>query len=181
MDAEQIDQVRALHAGGMGCNEIAREVGVAPATVSVFCANAGLTFDREQTRAATRARQADLALRRAELQAGLLEDAEKLRAQLFAPTVVFAFGGKDNTYESRPVDQPPVRDQRDLVHAVSTAVNASLRLADHDQDADVGDARSMLGDLARGLTAAYQAMGGTDGSEDGAGDADSDDQPAARG
>jgi hypothetical protein len=174
VDAEQVDQVRALHADGRGCNEIARTLGVSASRVSELCASLGLTFDREQTRQATAARQADLALRRAALQEQLLDKAAALLAELDQPHTIHAFGGRDNVHNSIDVATPPPRDKRDLVAAATSAIGASLRLADHDQDTGASDARSMLGDLARGLTAAYRELSS---SEDGA-DADGDDPPA---
>jgi hypothetical protein len=170
----EMARIRELHAAGHGRNAIARELRRSPDTISRACAQLGLDFDRSASEVATAARVADARARRARLQLELLDDAERLRAQIFAPTTVFAFGGRDNVYNERQVVQPPVRDQRDLVHAVSTAVAASLRLAEHDADTGADDAKSMLGALAAGLRAAYEAMPGD--ADEGAG---SDADPAA--
>lgn len=148
--------VRRLHAAGKGRNEIAREIGRSVATVTKLATELGLTFDRAATADATAARQADARARRTALALALLDDAEQLRAQLFAPCTVHAFGGRDNTYNEAHLDRPPHRDQRDIVHAVHTAVAASLRLDERDADAGAEGARSMLGDLAAKLGAAWR-------------------------
>jgi hypothetical protein len=127
-------RVHELHAAGRARNQIAKEIGRSGSTVSKIAAELGLSFNREAARAATEARVADAKARRAELMHALLDDAERLRQQLFAPTVIHSFGGKENTYSEKPVDQPLFRDQRDIVQAVNTAIAASLRLDLHDAD-----------------------------------------------
>lgn len=169
LDQDELDRIRELHAAGHGRNAIAREMHRSPSTISIACEQLGLGFDRTAAEVATAARVADAKARRARLMIGLLDDAEKMRAQLFAPTKVFAFGGKENTYAEKDVAQPPFRDQRDIVHSVSTAVASSIRLAEHDADTGADDAKSMLGALATGLAAAHRAL--TE-AEDGADDHD---------
>jgi hypothetical protein len=141
------DRVRELHAAGRGRNEIAAELDRSTGIVTKIARELGLSFDRSATMAATAAKAADARGRRARLMHELLDDAEKLRSQLFAPTVIHNFGGKDNTYNSRKVSRPPFRDQRDIMQAVSTAVGASLRLDLHDGDASIDQVGSLLGNL----------------------------------
>lgn len=107
------------------------------------------------TAAATAAKTEDAKAKRAAIMNGLLDDVQRLREQLFAPTVIWSFGGKENTYAERHVPEPPTRDKRDLMNAISLALNASLRLDDHDHGSEVDDAKSMLDDLFEGLTAAW--------------------------
>jgi hypothetical protein len=97
---EYHDQIRELHAQGYGRNRIAREIGKAPVMVSRTAELLGLTFDRSKIEAATKARLADLAERRALLAEDLLADAEKLRAQLWQPTTVYNFGGSTTAMRS---------------------------------------------------------------------------------
>jgi hypothetical protein len=152
-------RVKALHAAGRNRNQIAKEIGRSGSTVSKIAEQLGLSFNRDAVQAATEARVADAKARRAELMHALLDDAQKLRQQLFAPTTIHSFGGKDNTYASRDVNQPLFKDQRDIMQATNTAITASLRIDDH--DANTGDtdaAKSMLGSLAAGLQAAYDQM-----------------------
>ncbi|MCO6693903.1 helix-turn-helix domain-containing protein, partial [Streptomyces sp. Vc17.3-30] len=90
--------VRELHAQDKSRNEIAKTIGRSPSTVSKIAAGfePPLTFDRApQVEAATRARAADFAARRATLALDLHTDAERLRAQLWAPTVHGEFAGRE--------------------------------------------------------------------------------------
>lgn len=64
---EKRAQIVDLAVAGMGRNEIARELGVAAATVSSVCERAGVAFDRRSTEQATRARVLDAKAKRAEM------------------------------------------------------------------------------------------------------------------
>lgn len=121
-------RVSDLHAQGLGRNAIARELGIGGGTVGRMAAALGLTFDRTATHRATVARQVDLAALRAELTEGLLRDAARLRAEMWAPAKVFNFGGKDNTYEERTVEQPPFADKLKIMQATGIAVTHALKL-----------------------------------------------------
>jgi len=137
-----IERIRDLAAHGLGCNEIARQLGVSPRTVSRYAPEG--SFDRTATAAAVKARQADMAQRRAALADNLLADAEKLREQLWEPTTIWSFGGKDNTYNEKQVQEPPFDAKRTLMQAVSTAVNAHVRLIERDGDGTIDEAKSVL-------------------------------------
>lgn len=153
-DAER-RKIARLHAAGHSCSRIAKELRRSRSTISNTARKLGLKFDRAKT-AATQANVIDAKARRAQLAVELLTDAERLRGQLFTPTRLHRFGGKDNTYNSRDVDQPPFRDQREIMQATSTAITTSLRLDLHDTGAD--GAKSMLGALAAGLQVAYDQL-----------------------
>lgn len=142
LSQETIARIRELAESGVGRNEIARELGVSVGSVTAH-APAG-AFDRSATMAAVKARQADMAERRAKLAADLLEDAERMRRQLWEPTTLYNFGGKDNTYEEHQVDEPPFDGKRTIIQAVSTAVAAHVRLVDHDGDGGLDEAKSVL-------------------------------------
>jgi len=150
------DRIRELHAAGASRNDIARDLGRSAATISKWCGRLGLAFDRTSTQAATAAKVQDAKAKRAELMQGLLDDAQRLREQLFAPAVVFSFGGKDNSYESRRVPEPPARDKRDLMASINQALMASLRLDEHDRGSDVDDAKAMVDELYEALTGAWE-------------------------
>ncbi|MFD3717262.1 helix-turn-helix domain-containing protein [Streptomyces sp. NPDC058674] len=125
---DEIEEIRRLHAEGHSRNEIARRIGRGGRVVSVHCARMGLTFDRAGTEAATAARIADLAEKRSILADALVDDALRLSAQVWEPTVVYNIGGKDNTYTSEPVPEPPPADKRALMAAATAAAAQSLRL-----------------------------------------------------
>jgi hypothetical protein len=141
-------RLRELHAQGMSRNDIAREMDRSGSTISRHAAAAGLSFERgPEVEAATAAKIADAKARRAQMMLDLLDDADKLRLQLFAATTIHSFGGKDHTYNSKHVDQPLFKDQRDIMGAVSLALNASMRLDHHDTDGGAEGARSMVSQL----------------------------------
>lgn len=127
-------KILELHAAGVGRNEIAKRVSRGVATVTRVVHAAGGSFDRAATREAVEAAKTDAKLRRAQLALDLLDDAQRLREQLFEPAVVFNFGGKDNTYEERTVDEPTFTDKRNILQAVSTAANAAMKLDQHDRE-----------------------------------------------
>ncbi|MFF7335441.1 hypothetical protein [Streptomyces sp. NPDC008150] len=173
MGPERFDKLRALHAEGLGRNAIAREMGIAPVVVSRTAEHLGLTFDRSRIEAATKARLADLAERRALLAEDLMGDAERLRAQLWAPTTVYSFGGKDNTYEEHEFDEAPAAEKRALMSTAATAIDRVLKLVPPEVGSDLDGAKSMLGSLGEALArysreeddreVAADAAGGGDG------------------
>ena len=139
---EQIAEIRRFAGAGMSRNEIVRRLGVSPGSVSKY-APAG-SFDRSETAAATKAHHTDMAARRAVLAQNLLRDAEKLRAMLWQPALVYNFGGKDNTYEEHLLEEQPVDAKRAIMATVATAMTTHLRLVDHDSDGGLEEARSVL-------------------------------------
>jgi hypothetical protein len=144
------DTLRALHAAGKSCHAIATEMTRSKATISRHSKRLGLLWDRAQVAAATAAKQTDAKGRRATLQLSLLEDAERLREQLWQPCIAFNFGGKDNTYEEHHLDKPTFADQLKIMQATGVAVDRSLRLADHDS-AGSEVVKNILGSLAEQL------------------------------
>lgn len=149
-------QIRELHAQDVPRNEIARRLGIGTRTVSVYATRMGLTFDNaEMTETATRVRKAQLAARRMDLAEALQEDAERLTEQMWEPAKVYSFGGKDNTYEERPVDEPPADAKKALMSAAGIAIGNSLKLVPSEETAAEDEARSMLGQLVVGMKAAY--------------------------
>jgi hypothetical protein len=158
----ELEQIRTLHAAGQGRNDIARTLNRSGAVISKACAELGLSFDRSAVQAATEARKADAAAKRALLQVDLLDDAQRLRAQLWQPATVFNFGGKDNTYEERTLDEPPFADKLKIMQAVGAAVDRSLRLAEHDADGGLEQAKSLLTDLGKALGLGIAAAGDAD-------------------
>lgn len=156
---DDTQRLHALHAQGMSRNDIAREMSRSGSTISSHAAAEGLSFERgPEVAAATEAKRADAKARRAQMMLDLLEDADKLRLQLWAPTTIHSFGGKDHTYNSKRVDQPLFKDQRDIMNACSVALTASMRLDHHDTDGGAEGARSMVTALFAGLKAAADQL-----------------------
>lgn len=151
IDPGRFDELRELHAQGYGRNRIAREMGVPPVMVSRTAEFLGLTFDRSRIEAATKARLADLAERRALLAEDLLSDAEKLRAQMWEPTVVYNFGGATNSYEEHEFPEAPAAEKRALMSTAATAIDRVLKLVPPEVSSDLDGAKSMLGSLGEAL------------------------------
>ncbi|MFF7234415.1 helix-turn-helix domain-containing protein [Streptomyces sioyaensis] len=163
-------RVRELHAAGKSRNEIARAIKRSPSTVSKIAAafDPPLTFDRAaEVAVATEVRRADLAARRATLAEQLHDDAERLRAQLWEPCTIGAFGGKDNIWNDTRLEQPTFGDQRQILAATGTAIEKSLKLAPAAGGEGAEQVRSMLGALGEALTL---AAGDDDADEDGGAD-----------
>ncbi|WP_242908690.1 hypothetical protein [Actinomadura terrae] len=153
--------VAELHARGLNRNAIAREIGRAQSTVSKIARELGLTFDRRRTAEATRAKVIDAKARRAELAALLLEDAHRLRVQLWEPCDLVKIGGKDNVATREPLERPLFDDQLRIVQAAGLAAERHARLVELDADNGVNDGRAMLTNLAEALGQAWR-----DGQDD---------------
>ena len=121
------------HAQGKSRNAIAEILGRSGCTVSRIAADLGLSFERTRTAAAAAAKEADGAAGRAQLQLDALAGVNKLMRQMFEPTVIYTFGGKENDYSERPVDEPPFRDKRDIATAISALAATALKLAEYDR------------------------------------------------
>lgn len=121
-------EIIRLHGEGLGRNEIARQTRRSQRTVSLICQAEGLEFDVTLTEDATRHRTAQLAEKRTILAEALIEDAMELTEQLWRPATIYSFGGKDNVYREKPVDEPPAADKRNLMAAANLAIEKSLKL-----------------------------------------------------
>lgn len=145
------DEVRRLHAAGTTRNDIARILKRSPNTISRICADLGLSFDRSAVAAATEARKADAKAKRSELELLLLDDARRLRAQIWEKHEYREYGGKEFVLRKWTQAQPTPTDKLKLMQATGAAVDRSLRLAEHDSDQGVEAAKSLLTDLGRAL------------------------------
>jgi AraC-like DNA-binding protein len=151
IDPAKRQRILELHATGLSRNEIAREAGVSGSTVSKVCSEAGLTFDRTKTVAATKALVADAKHRRAELAEHLLDDADRLRRQLWEPAKAFSFGGRDNTYNEVELDKPTFADQLKILQAVDVATRRHQALIEMDTSSGATAAESVLDRLEAGF------------------------------
>lgn len=137
-------RVADLHGRGYGRNAIARELGRPPATITLICEQLGLAFDRSMTKVAVAARKTDAAALRSELEVQLLEDAQKLRAQVWLPHTYREYGGKDFVKREWVQDEPAPVDKLKLMQAAGNAIDRSIRLSELDKSDEVEAARSML-------------------------------------
>ncbi|MFB7894670.1 hypothetical protein ACFC1I_20875 [Microbacterium sp. NPDC056044] len=125
---EDSRRLTELHAEGKSLHFIAGEIGRSKQTVSRYAKSLGLEWDRATTAKAAEAVHVDNKARRVALEERLLVEAQKIMDQLWEPTVVFAFGGKDNTYEEHTLTQPTFGDQKAIVQTATTAIRESTRL-----------------------------------------------------
>ncbi|MGW4467484.1 helix-turn-helix domain-containing protein [Micromonospora sp. NPDC004704] len=155
------DRVQELHREGVSRNGIATATGRSGRTVSRIAAELGLSFERSgATAAATEAKKADGAARRAQLQIDALAGALKLMGQMFEPALVYNFGGKENDYNSTTLEQPPFRDKQSIALAIQALAGTALKLAEYDKATGSEDEKGMLGELRDQLRAARDAARG---------------------
>ena len=76
---------------------------------------------------------------------------------MFAPTVVYNSGGKENDYNRSPVDEPPCRDERDIATSIEALAGTALKLAEYDKATGREAEDAMLTDLQEALTDARAA------------------------
>lgn len=153
---EELDRLRQLHTAGLGRNAIMRATGWSGRFVSDHAKAIGLTFDRAKlTAVATEAKKADAKQLRAELALNLLQDAERLRQQLFARTITFSIGGKENIYTEHAIPEPTFGDKRALMSAIGTAVDKAVLIDKYDAGTGLPEALSLLERIAAGLTAKH--------------------------
>lgn len=130
-----------MAAGGMGRNAIARELGVAAATVTRAAELGGVSFDRSATAVATQVVVLDAKAERARIARRLL--------------------GVANTFIDSAESAEDGREARDYMAAAGLAVDRHLRIDTH--DANDGRALSAFDEFVRvflGRDSAPDADGG---------------------
>lgn len=157
---EDSRRLTELHAEGKSLHFIAGEIGRSKQTVSRYAKSLGLEWDRATTAKAAEAVHIDNKARRVALEERLLVEAQKIMDQLWEPTVVFAFGGKDNTYEEHTLTQPTFGDQKAIVQTATTAIRESTRLHEMNAGQNTDHAKSMLVQMQEALLKAVEAEEG---------------------
>lgn len=144
--------LRALHNEGRSLHSIAAEMGRSKQTVSKYASRMGLSWERGQTAAAAEAVHVDNRARRAALESALLDDAERLRRQLWEPSYVFNIGGAENKYTEQQVEEPPAQDKRHLIQSASIALTAANKLHELNSAREAEAAKSTLTRLREALS-----------------------------
>lgn len=153
----QKDEALALYETN-GPTAVEKTLGIPKATVTGWAKSNGVrTVRTERTREATEARSVDLKARRQELAELLLQDAHRLRKQMWEPTTAFAFGGKDNTYAEREIPEPTFVDKKNILGAVGIAVDRVLKLNAVDTGDDHAVTDSVVDRLVDGFKQIYRA------------------------
>lgn len=137
-----IEQAIRDGAGAVSCRALAAEHGVSTRTVGRIAREIGLpdAFTRETTKAATTARVADLAARRAGLAAKMLDLAEHFAARATG-TYVYWVATKDDVQRVE-LDEPPLGEVRQAMTAVGIAVDKHMALIRFDTK-DGADQRAL--------------------------------------
>lgn len=168
---EKRQKILTLHAQGLSRNEIARQAGVSPSSVSKVCAADDRTFDRSQTKDATRAKQVDLAEARMNLAHRMDKAANDMLDMLDKPFTVFNFGGKDNTFASEVLTSVPVDARRTIITSSAIVFDKISRIVEKD-NGGLEQTVGVLDALAGNLTAAAALLRAQDDVPVGDGDAD---------
>jgi len=139
------EDIARLHAEGKGRNQIARELEIAPYTVSSASKRMGLVYDGSQRLMAAETLRREAAERRSELTIGLLDDVERLRARLFGPITYTQYGGKDFEKREDTLSEPLPQDQASLARAVGMLLDRAIKLDEYDRTgATLDDAFNFL-------------------------------------
>lgn len=141
---EKRARLRELHAAGMSLRQIATELSASTETISRHARNMGLSFDRSQTAEATKARVADLAAGRAALAERMLDEANLILDDMHGEYRVFNFGGKDNTFASEVLDEPPIEAKRSMMTTAAIAFDKVSRVVERESDGGAAEGVSMI-------------------------------------
>ena len=141
---EESTRLTELHAAGKSLHFIAGELGRSKETISRWASTLGLSFSREKTAKAADAVHVDNKARRVALEERLLVEAQKIMDQLWKPTLVFSFGGKDNDYNEHIIDRPTFGDQKAIVQTATTAIRESTRLHEMNAGSNADHSKAML-------------------------------------
>jgi transposase-like protein len=162
-----LDAIRDGH-GVRSARDIGRQHDVSPSTVSKLARDHGLrdAFARAKTKNATAARTGDMREARSQLAQRLIREANEALDDMRKPTLVYAFGGRDNEYNEHELQRPSISDRRSLMTMAAVAIDKHVVLDRHDADAGSDEAVSMLGRIADGLATAYQAAQQTNADEE---------------
>ncbi len=129
---EQQQLARELHARGVSCRGIARELGVGAATVSRWAKDVGLSFDRTKIAAANSARAVDLRAERLKLAERLISETNLMLDILHKPHLVYSFGGRDNRYEEHTLSEPPISSQAEIIRSAALAFDKVTRIVERE-------------------------------------------------
>lgn len=134
--------LRTLAATGTSVRDMAEKVGTTKSTVDRRLKHLGIELDRSSTEAATKANATDAKSRRARLQLALLDDAERLRAQIWQSSdYAQAVGGMEAQVMRWTMDEPIPADKLKLMQATGVAIDRALKLDLH----DAGGSQAVIG------------------------------------
>lgn len=140
------EELRNRFAGKPTVREIAEQFGIGARTVQTIGAEFGVFTDsaRAATKNATEQQKLTNAQLRAEISRLFAERAREALADMRRPAKIYNFGGKDNTYNEKDVEQPPTADQRNLMIIAATAMDKHKMLDAYDAASDNADVAAWL-------------------------------------
>lgn len=149
-------RARLLHAEGHGCNAIARQLNLGPATISTWAKAEGLAFDRSQTAIAVRAHVIDLRADAMLAAQKAMVAAHDMLDRLDGKYVVAELGreggegGGDRWIEHEFV-LPPVEVVRNAVVTAGIAIDKALKVSSAlDEGADLPAVDAWLAHMTGG-------------------------------
>ena len=155
-------EICELASEGLPVREIARQLKLAPSTVTRHARQLGVKFDRAGTAAATMARENDAKAKRSEASLRAIDTALAELDKLYQPArIVGVVGGNNAGVHVRVVPRPPASDRLAIVRIFATLVDTHLKLADIYDDG-AAHARSLLGRLQVSLDLAQTGDYGAD-------------------
>ena len=141
LSAEERQRIVDLLKSGKSFREVADLTGRSWGSIHNVAVGAGVRRDVQRTKKATEARRADIRARMALVAEGLVDDAARLREQIFAPHIAFNFGGKDNTYEEHEIPEPTARDKQALMTSIGIALDKARLIT---EDTNGGNAMNVM-------------------------------------
>lgn len=126
---------------GKSCQQIAREVGRSPDTVSRIAKTEGHVFGHPNLARAHEARRAYGAERRAQRLVVLADRIDRILERMAEPHTAYNFGGKDNDYNERTFEEPTTEALDKYAAAIAKLTRAEMEIVKYDErgDADGAD------------------------------------------
>lgn len=124
-----------------GLRKLAERNGVSRSTVSRIAMAEGISWTQEGRSKVEKAldqHKLSSAERRARIAERMLDMVEQAIDDMNQATVVYNFGGKDNSYNERVFNRPPTADQRNLATIVGIFTDKHKMLDQYDSDARSG-------------------------------------------
>ncbi|WP_130414554.1 helix-turn-helix domain-containing protein [Xylanimonas ulmi] len=135
--AEQADTLRQLvQQPGMTQRKAGKALGVSQSTIARWSDDLGIPWNRDPVKPAVAAKVFDAKAKRAQLEKDLLDDAARLRQQIWEPHEYIDHGGKNFTEVRWTQAEPSPADKLKLMQAATVAVRHSLDIAKHDSEAN---------------------------------------------
>lgn len=126
--------------------------GIKKSTVATWAKEAGIrTIRNDVMIEAHAARQLDLKLARRVILQNLYVDTMKEQAKYWDPSIVWSFGGKDNTFEQHTFEEPTSVDKKIRAGIITSNINAAVKLEAVDSNNGVDEGISVLMQLAAAL------------------------------